>query len=135
MVWVPVHVTLINGLDEIQAHQGEMPAEDVRRLDVDAVIDTRYYYRLLPEAVVEQLGLTVMWRGTAHPDGAWREGYVTSLLTVEIFGRRGSMDALVMGDIVHLDGTLLGQTDLRYDEASDLIVPNLGTWEQMIFRI
>jgi hypothetical protein len=36
---------------------------------------------------------------------------------------------------VHLDGTLLGQTDLRHDEASGLIVPNLGTGEQMIFRI
>jgi hypothetical protein len=91
MTLVPVRVTPINGLDEIQAHQGEMPAEDVRRLDVDAVIDTRYYYRLLPEAVVEQLGLTVMWRGTVHPDGAWREGYVASVLTVELFGRRGSM--------------------------------------------
>jgi hypothetical protein len=25
-----------------------MPAEDVRRLDVDAIIDTRHFYRLLP---------------------------------------------------------------------------------------
>jgi hypothetical protein len=71
MALLPVHVTLMNELDEVRAHQGEIGADAVRRLEVDAVIDTRY---------------------------------------------------------------LAGPTDLRDDEASALLVPNLGTWEPMVGR-
>ena len=42
MALLPVHVRLMNGLDEVRAHQGEIGADAVRRLEVDAVIDTRY---------------------------------------------------------------------------------------------
>jgi hypothetical protein len=80
MALVPVHVTLMNGWDEVRAHQGEIVADAVQRMDVDAVIDTWPFYRLSPEAVVEQLGITSRWRGTQHPGGVWREGDVASVL-------------------------------------------------------
>jgi hypothetical protein len=40
MALVPVHVTLMNGLDEVMTHQDEIVADAVPCLDVDAVIDT-----------------------------------------------------------------------------------------------
>ena len=80
MARVPGRVTPINGWDEVRAHQGEIVADAVQRMDVDAVIDTWPFYRLSPEAVVEQLGITSRWRGTQHPGGAWREGDVASVL-------------------------------------------------------
>ena len=34
-----------------------------------------------------------------------------------------------------LSASVLGQTDLRYDEASGELRPNIGTWERPVFRV
>jgi hypothetical protein len=130
-----VRVTLANGLEAIQARQGEIAAEAVRRLEARALIDTTDVVRLIPQALAEQLGLPICRRGIWYPDGAWREGEVAEFLSVELWGRPASMDALVMGEELRLGFTLLGQTDLRFDDKSGLIVPHVGTWKHMLFRV
>lgn len=135
MPLIPVRLTLANGLDEIRAHQGEIPPQEVRRLETRAVIDTAHVCRLIPAAMAEALGLPTCRRGILHPDGAWREGDVAEFLSVRLWGRPASMDALVMGEELRLGFTLLGQTDLRYDDKSGLIVPHVGTWKRVVFRV
>jgi hypothetical protein len=40
-----------------------------------------------------------------------------------------------MGHRVQLSASVLGQTDLRYDEASGELRPDVGTWKRPVFRV
>lgn len=51
-------VQVANFEDMLRAGRGELAEADVRRVQVDALVDTGATYLCLPPSVVEQLGLT-----------------------------------------------------------------------------
>lgn len=55
---VLVDVTVENFEDATRAARGEIPAADVRRRTVQALVDTGATYLCLPQSIVDELGLT-----------------------------------------------------------------------------
>ena len=108
---------ITNNTDRDKATEGLITAEQVRSVEVEALVDTGATMLALPEDVVERVGVPVAGKrrvrdalGVAH-DIAWVGG-----LRLEILGREMTCDALV---IPRGATPLIGQIVL---EALDLVV-------------
>ena len=120
---VRTEVTLVNIGDQEVANRGYMPQEQVRRLTVNAVVDTGAWTRqqglalVINEAIREKLGLRV--EGTLDTTVAGG-GKVPSQVTEEVRicwkNRKASCEAVVLPDETEV---LLGALPL---EAMDLTV-------------
>jgi clan AA aspartic protease len=131
-----VKVKLINAVDEALARRGRLNEEDVRFYEADALIDTRAISSVLPPFVVEQLGLMATGkRAVEYADGRTEAVDVTEPLTVDIFGRRTSEEAFVLGDEVLIGRTVLEKTDLLVDCANRRVIPNLAHPDQPVSKI
>jgi clan AA aspartic protease len=114
---VMTELKLINLVDLRKSEQGLLPPEQVRRLQVEALVDTGATTLVLPADVVAALGLTEINRRKCRlADGSVGEIPTVSDLMIVILGREMSCDALVMP----VGSTpLIGQIPL---EALDLVV-------------
>ena len=114
---VMTKLTLENVTDRNNAEAGLIRPDQVRGVEVEALVDTGAMMLVLPADVVERLGVPIRDRRAARlADGSLCDvGRVTGL-HIEILGRDMTGDALVMPP-----GTtpLIGQLQL---EALDLIV-------------
>jgi clan AA aspartic protease len=108
---------LLNSGDARLAREGLLRPDQVRTLELEALVDTGATDLVLPGDVVSRLGLPEIDRCRIRlADGSEREVSKVSELMVEILGRRMGTDAYVMPA-----GTkaLIGQLQL---EDLDLIV-------------
>lgn len=122
---VMTKVKLTNAVDEANASQGLLQPDQVRTLEVEALVDTGATTLVLPIDVCQKLGLTMVGhRWVRYADGRAKKVPRTSALKVEILGRDMYCDALV-----EAEGTtpLVGQIQL---EELDLVV-NPGTGDVM----
>ncbi|MBI5486679.1 MAG: clan AA aspartic protease [Deltaproteobacteria bacterium] len=110
-------IKLTNGFDEERARLGEIPAERVRTVELEALVDTGATMLMLPADVVSALGLAERsGRRVRYADGRVREVPLVGGVSIEILGRSMLGEALV-----EAAGTtpLIGQIPL---EALDLVV-------------
>jgi predicted aspartyl protease len=133
-IYLPV--ILRNTRDVVLARLGHLPADQVHTASAQALIDTGTLRSVLPPALADQLGLVRLRRTQAQmADGRWGEADVTEPVEVELLGRIATVPMLVMGDHVLLGAIVLEETDLAVDCARGRLVPNVGTWEQPVFRV
>jgi clan AA aspartic protease len=129
-------VTLRNTREVVMARLGHLPAEQVHTVTVEALIDTGTLRSVLPPFVADQLGLLRLTRtGAQMADGRLGEAEVTEPFYVELSGRQTVAEALVMRQHVLLGAIVLEGLDLVVDCARQRLVPNVGTWEQPVFRV
>ena len=84
---IRIKVNLTNAVDDDLASQGRLSRDEVRRLEVTAVIDTGTVTTVLPAGVVEQLGLSVRGRRVAqYADGRKDNVGITNAL-IDIGGK------------------------------------------------
>lgn len=108
---------LENVVDRGNAENGTLAPDRVRRVEVEALVDTGAVTLILPQDVVDALGLSIKERRVATlADGSTCEVSRATGVRVEILGRDMTTDALV----VPAGSTpLVGQVQLEY---LDLIV-------------
>jgi clan AA aspartic protease len=114
---VMTRMKLSNYTDIEMARKGLLPADQVRTMELDALVDTGAVDLVLPLDVVRRLGLEEVDRRTVRlADGTSRELSKVSGLLLEILGRKMGSDAYVVPE-----GTkaLIGQIQL---EDLDLVV-------------
>lgn len=114
---IMTRIKLTNGFDEERARLGEIPAERVRTVELEALVDTGATMLMLPADVVSALGLAERsGRRVRYADGRVREVPLVGGVSIEILGRSMLGEALV-----EAAGTtpLIGQIPL---EALDLVV-------------
>ncbi len=93
---ITLEFTVANYGDVVQARNGGLPADQVRRVTLDGVVDTDAMRLVLPESAVQQLGLVPS--GTATVRFADRRSATRSLVkdvSVELLGRQGVLTAVV----------------------------------------
>ena len=133
-----VSVTLRNAREYVLARHGHLAADQVHTYETaQALIDTGALHVVLPRLVAEQLGLLIMgWTETTRmANGLFSEADVTEGVYVEILHRQTLVHALVMGDTVLIGALVLEGLDLAVDCKRGQLMPNLGTWDQPVFRV
>ena len=132
-----VPVTLRNAREYVLARHGHLAADQVHTYETDqALIDTGALHVVLPPHVAEQLGLWRMgYTEATMANGTLVEGEVTEGVYVELMRRQTLVHAIVMGTTVLIGALVLEGLDLAVDCKRGQLMPNLGTWDQPVFRV
>lgn len=132
-----VPVRLRNAREVVMAQLGHLPASQIHTYDsTGALIDTGAMHPVIPPHVAEQLGLSRMgYTGATMADGRLVTGEMTEAILFTLLGRSVSLAALVLGDTILLGAMVLEGLDLAVDGARGQLMPNLGTWDQPLFRV
>jgi clan AA aspartic protease len=131
-----VRVYLTNAVDEGLVRRGQMALEDVRKTQVEALVDTGAVNCVLPPFVADQLGLARPFRQMAeYTDGRREEVDVTEPVLIEIEGRKVYEECLVLGDEVMIGQTALDKTDLHVDYRSRRVLPNPAHPHQPVVKV
>jgi predicted aspartyl protease len=132
-----VPVILRNAREYVLARHGHLAPEQVHTYESPrALIDTGALHVVLPPYVAEQLGLLLLGStGTTMADGRLVEGELSEPVLIEIVRRQIPLAAIVMGDTILLGAMVLEGLDLAVDCARGQLMPNLGTWDQPVFRV
>jgi clan AA aspartic protease len=122
---VRVKVKLTNNRDELMAREGLLKPEQVRSLEVEALVDTGAVRCVIPAKIKQELGLgTVARRRAQYADGRSEEVDVTEPVRIDLENRPTYEDCLVLGDQVLIGQTALESTDLFVDCVGGRLVPN-----------
>jgi len=138
MSQLSVPVILRNAREYVLARHGHLDLAAVHTYETPhALIDTGALHVVLPRLVAEQLGLLLMgWTETTRmANGLFYDADVTEGVYVEIMHRQTLVHALVMGDTVLIGALVLEGIDLAVDCKRGQLLPNLGTWDQPVFRV
>jgi len=133
---IRVKVRLTNAVDEALARRGQLPQAEVRRTEVDAMVDTGAVRCVLPPQVVQDLGLQL--RGTRvaeYADGRKESVGVTEPLIIEYLRRDTLEEALVLGDEVLIGQTVLEKLDLLADCINRRLIPNPAHPDQPVTKV
>lgn len=122
---VQVDTRLTNMSDWELARKAKLPESDMRSVICQAVVDTGAVMSVVPQNVVDSLGLEVARSATVRMAGGASEkvGVVHGLL-VSILDRETEENACVMGDEVLIGQTVLEKLDLLVDCANQRVIGN-----------
>ncbi len=122
---VRVKVRLTNTADAAAAAAGKLPAEAVRTVEADALVDTGAVRSCVPAPLLARLGLPPVKKITVEYADGRKEGVGMALgVLFEIMHRESSDDALEVGDEVLIGQTLLEKMDLLEDCNGRRLIPN-----------
>ncbi len=129
-------VKLSNAVDTALVSMGKLASEDVRRLEVEAIVDTGAVASILPIHVVERLGLIIRGQRVArYADGRGDTVGVTTPILWEILGRDTVEEALVLGDEVLIGQTVLEKLDLLADCHGQRLMPHPDRPNQPVLNV
>jgi clan AA aspartic protease len=133
---VRIKVMLSNGSDEALVRSGQLRAEDVRRYEGEALVDTGAVKCVVPTAVMRQLGLTSVEKSPIkYADGRVEFVEKTGPITVRIQSRQSNEDAYVLGDEILIGQTALESMDLRVDCLNQTLIQNPEHPNGPVFRV
>lgn len=122
---IRVKVRLTNSVDEGLVRRGQLPADQVRSVEVEAVVDTGAIQSVVPAALLEPLGVEVRGRRTAqYANNSTESVGLTEALLFEVLGRETFEEAMVLGDEVLIGQTVLEKLDLLADCPNQQVIPN-----------
>ena len=127
---------LFRSLDLGLARRGKIAESEIRRYEADALIDTGAVSSVIPANVMEQLGLLSEGQRLAeYADGRKDIVELSEPIQFEIFGRKTTEGAMVLGDEVIIGQTILEVTDLLVDCANRRVIPNPAHPDQPVVKI
>lgn len=135
---VRVAVELENNYDREFERRGLAGEDQVRRETVDIVVDTGAVTLVLPEDLVDRLGLRrVRTVRAVYADGRAEDRWVAGIVTVRVAGREADVTCIV-GPAATLP--LLGQVpleemDLLVDCARRRLVPNPESPDRPLLKV
>ena len=133
---VRIKAKLTNAVDEDLVRRGMLQPEQVRAYEADALVDTGAVRTILPQHVVDRLGLTVRGQRVAEDaDGRKDVVSVTGPLIIDLEGRDTLEEALVLGDEVLIGQTVLKKLDLFVDCQRQRLVPNPAHPDQPVTKV
>ena len=122
---VRVRLRRTSASDEALARRGQLPSDQVRTYEADALVDTGAVSLVIPADVMRRLGLMPIDRYmVTYADGRSEPVEVTEPVTVRIDTRRTSGEALVLGDEVLVGQTVLEMMDLVVDTRNGRLIQN-----------
>ena len=96
---VTVDIALANYRDIIRAEDGDLPSDTVRRVTVSGIVDTGAARLVLPQAVVDQLGLRVDGEtNVRYADQRTSQRPIVRDVWLQLCGRASDFSAIVEPD-------------------------------------
>jgi clan AA aspartic protease len=136
MCEVRATVLITNAVDDELVRRGEASADQVRSYEADALVDTGAVRSIIPQHIVEQLGLTIRGqRVVEYADGRKDMVDVTGPVIFKILDRDTLEEALVLGDEVLIGQTVLEKTDVIVDCNSQRVRPNPAHPDQPVTKV
>lgn len=133
---IRVKVKLVNAADHEYARQGRIAASEVRFVETEAVVDTGAVTSVIPQAVLDQLGLSTPWDMVVrYADGRTESVPVSNAILFELLDRHTIDEAAVLGDEVLLGQTILEKTDLLADCYGQRLIPNPEHPDRAVIKI
>ena len=133
---IRVKVRLVNAFDDALARRGQLPIDEVRSCEADAMVDTGAVRSVVPVEVLQRLGAGVRGKRVAeYADGRRDVVDLTEPLIFEIMGRDTVEEAMVLGDEVLIGQTILEKLDLWADCANRRLVPNPAHPDQAVTKV
>jgi clan AA aspartic protease len=133
---VRVKAKLTNAVDEALVRRGMLTLQQVRTYEADAHVDTGTVRTVLPQHVVDSLGLGMRGqRVVEYADGRKVVVGVTGPLIIDLQGRDTLEEALVLGDEVLIGQTVLEKLDLFVDCQRQRLVPNPAHPDQPVTKV
>jgi clan AA aspartic protease len=131
-----VKAKLTNAVDEALVRRGMLTLQQVRTYEANALVDTGAVRTILPQHVVDRLGLAVRGQRVAEDaDGHKDVVSVTGPLIIDLEGRDTLEEALVLGDEVLIGQTVLEKLDLFVDCQHQRLVPNPAHPDQPVTKV
>jgi clan AA aspartic protease len=122
---VRLKARVTNAGDEEVASRGLMATEKIRTMEVEAIVDTGAVRSVLPQRIVDALGIAIdSTRKVMYADGREEDVPVTRAVRMEFEGRSTYEACLVLGDAMLIGQTALESTDLLVDCFGGKLVPN-----------
>ena len=116
---VYANITLINSVDAVLAQRGNIPSENVRKMEVKALVDSGAMTLTINEEIAKQLDLDVQERAeVVLADGSYRKCDYVGPVFIHFENRIATCSALVLPGA---DEVLLGVIPL--DEMDVIIDP------------
>ena len=129
-------VTLTNAVEASMARRGLLPPGDVRQIIVEAIVDTGAVRSVLPQHVVDQLGLEIRGQQVAqYADGRSESVGITEGVFFKCQSRTTLEEALVLGTEVLIGQTVLEKLDLLADCNACRLVPHPGRPNQPVSMV
>jgi clan AA aspartic protease len=133
---VRVKVKLTNALDRALARRGKISENEIRTYEADALVDSGAVSSVVPQNVMQQLGLQSDGQRVAeYADGRNDVVDLTEPITFDIIGRKTTEGAMVLGDEVIIGQTVLEVLDLLVDCNSHKVIPNPAHPDQPVVKI
>jgi clan AA aspartic protease len=133
---VKVNIKMSNAMEVGMARRGLIPTEQVRSVDVEAVVDTGAVRSCMPIDLMEALGLQAVRHINAQmANGQTQSVEMTEGVDLEIMGRLVTEAFLVLGSEVLIGQTALEATDLLVDCNRRQVVPNPAHPHSAVIRI
>jgi clan AA aspartic protease len=133
---VRVKAKLTNAVDEDLVRRGVLQPNQVRTYEADALVDTGAVRTILPQHVVDRLGLGMRGQRVAeYADGRKDVVGITGPLIIDLEGRDTLEEALVLGDEVLIGQTVLEKLDLFVDCQEQRLVPNPAHPDQPVTKV
>jgi len=122
---VKVKVKIINATDEGLARRGQLPKDQIRFKEIEAVVDTGATTSVLPREIADNLGLDVVRQEQAHYANGYGEKVdIAETVVFEILGRRCPEEPFILGDEVLIGQIPLERMDLVVDCKNQEVTPN-----------
>ncbi len=119
-----VKVKLSNVADLALAAAGQLRPEQIRHVEVDAMVDAGAVRSCIPAPLLERLGIKPYDQVAVKlADDRKSQVSIADGVRFEIMQRCSSDDALVLGDEVLIGQTLFGKMDLLVDCTRQRLVP------------
>ena len=133
---VRVTVRLTNAVDQVLVRRGQLAADQVRSLEIEALVDTGAVESVIPSAILTRLGLAARSRRVVSlADGSEIEVGVSEPIGFELEGRDTIEEAFICGDTVLVGQTVLEKTDLLVDCRNQRVIPNPAHPDGPVFRL
>lgn len=133
-----VDIELENANDRMRAQDGDRRDDDVRRATIPAAADTDVMMLVLPEDVVDRLGVRQTGSIDAeYADGRREELPVAGPVTVRIGGRSAVADCVVMpqGSEARIGYIVTRQMDVVPDYANQTLGPRPESPDRPMMRL
>jgi len=133
---VRAKATITNALDEALARRGQIPSNEIRRYEADALVDTGAVRSVIPSYVAQRLGLASRGqRVVEYADGRKEAVDVTEPVVISILERDTLEEALVLGDEVLIGQTVLEKLDIVVDCNTRRVMPNPAHPDQPVTKV